>query len=91
MENLKEELLSNNDNLNEQSNDTKQNITTNTTQTTRPGERELTEEDIRLGGKPPLQTVCLLSSGPLISQVTNSLYGIINTIWISKALGDSEL
>lgn len=90
-ENLKEELLSNNDNLNEQSNDTKQNMTANTTQTTRPGERELTEEDIRLGGKPPLQTVCLLSSGPLISQVTNSLYGIINTIWISKALGDSGL
>lgn len=58
---------------------------------TLPEQRDLTEEDIRLGGKPPLQTICLLSVGPLISQLTNALYGIVNSIWISKAIGDSGL
>ncbi|KAK8897543.1 hypothetical protein M9Y10_015499 [Tritrichomonas musculus] len=54
-------------------------------------QRQLTEEDIRLGGKPPLKTICILSSGPLLSQIASALYGVINTIWISKSLGDSGL
>lgn len=53
--------------------------------------KELTEEDIRLGGKPPLKTICYLSAGPLVSQFTSALYGIVNTIWISKAIGDKGL
>lgn len=53
--------------------------------------RTLTDEDIRLGGKPPLQTILSLSSGPLISQFTGAFYGVVNTIWISKALHDDGL
>ena len=52
---------------------------------------ELTPEDLRLGGSAPLKTIFKLSVGPLLSQVTNGLYGVITTIWISKACGDDGL
>lgn len=52
---------------------------------------ELTPEDLRLGGSKPLKTIFKLSVGPLLSQVTNGLYGVITTIWISKACGDDGL
>ena len=48
----------------------------------------LTDEDKRLGGSPALKTTLVLSAGPLISQIASALYGIINTIWISRALGE---
>lgn len=51
----------------------------------------LTPEDLRLGGSKPLKTIFKLSVGPLLSQVTNGLYGVITTIWISKACGDDGL
>lgn len=51
----------------------------------------VTDEDRRLGGKKELPTILILSAGPLISQLTNALYGIINTIWVSKAIGDKAL
>ena len=51
----------------------------------------LTPEDLRLGGSKPLKTIFKLSIGPLLSQVTNGLYGVITTIWISKACGDDGL
>lgn len=92
-ENLKEKLLSK-DGIKENITEVqKSNESTATTSepTFLPNNRELTEEDIRLGGSPPLKTLCFLSTGPLISQVTSALYGVINTIWISKALGDSGL
>lgn len=52
---------------------------------------ELTPEDIKLGGSPPLKTIFKLSVGPLLSQVTNGLYGIIISIWISKTIGEDGL
>lgn len=52
---------------------------------------ELTAEDIKLGGSSPLKTLFRLSVGPFLSQVTNKLYGIITSIWISKACGDDGL
>lgn len=91
-EGLKEELLHNEDNINDITNPaSNNNDNINSNQPTIPEQRELTEEDIRLGGSGPLKTICILSTGPLISQITSALYGVINTIWISKALGDSGL
>lgn len=91
-EELKEELLNNdtnNNNIVDQTKNDHEDI--QSIQPSVPSQRELTEEDIRLGGSGPLKTICILSTGPLISQITSALYGVINTIWISKALGDSGL
>ncbi|OHT07697.1 MatE family protein [Tritrichomonas foetus] len=52
---------------------------------------KISDEDKRLGGSSPLKTICVLSAGPLISQITGALYGVVNTIWISKAIGDAGL
>lgn len=52
---------------------------------------DLKEEYIRLGSRSPLKTILYLSIGPLISQVTNAVYGIVNTIWVSRACGDDGL
>lgn len=49
------------------------------------------DEDKALGGKPPLATLFSLLAGPLLSQVTNAMYGIVNTIWIEKGIGDEGL
>ena len=48
----------------------------------------MNESDKKLGGYPPLITILRLSVGPLLSQVTNALFGMIITIWVSKALGE---
>lgn len=48
----------------------------------------LSEEDIALGSKPPLKTLFILSIGPFISQLTQALFGLIDTIWIQKALSN---
>lgn len=48
----------------------------------------LTDEDIALGMKPPLKTLLILSIGPFVSQLTQALFGLIDTMWIEKALGD---
>ena len=46
---------------------------------------EKNEQEIyRLAGRKPLITICHLMIGPIISQVTGALYGIINSIWVSK-------
>lgn len=52
---------------------------------------ELSDEEIRLGSKGELKTVILLSVGPLISQLAGAMYGVVNTVWISKAIGDQGL
>ena len=41
----------------------------------------------RLGGSPPLKTILKLMVGPVIVQVTGAMYGIISTMWVSKAIG----
>ena len=46
------------------------------------------DENYRLAGRPPLTTLVLLAVGPLISQLVSSLYGIVTTIWVSRALGE---
>ncbi|EAY03031.1 hypothetical protein TVAG_143310 [Trichomonas vaginalis G3] len=46
------------------------------------------DEIYRLAGSPPLITILKLMIGPLCSQITSAMYGIINSIWISKYLGD---
>lgn len=49
------------------------------------------EEIYRLAGRKPLITILHLMVGPVISQVTGALYGIINSIWVSKKLGEQGL
>lgn len=48
-------------------------------------------EVYRLAGRKPLITILHLMVGPVISQVTGALYGIINSIWVSKKLGEQGL
>jgi Na+-driven multidrug efflux pump len=54
------------------------------------GEQDTAKHE-RLAGKSPLQTFLTLSFGPLMSQISGSLYGSINSIWISRALGEIAL
>lgn len=49
------------------------------------------EEIYRLAGRKPLITILHLMVGPVISQVTGALYGILNSIWVSKKLGEQGL
>lgn len=49
------------------------------------------EEKRRLAGRAPLKTMLILMIGPIISQVTGALSGIVNSIWISKVLGETGL
>jgi len=49
---------------------------------------EVSQEYLRLGSKKALPTVLSLSAGPLVSQITTALYGIVDTMWISAAIGD---
>lgn len=48
-------------------------------------------EDYRLGGRSPIVTIFSLLAGPLMSQITNSFYGIVNTLWIERGIGDDGL
>ncbi|EAY02164.1 hypothetical protein TVAG_213630 [Trichomonas vaginalis G3] len=54
-------------------------------------EKNDTGEDYRLGGRSPIVTIFTLLAGPLLSQLINAFYGIVNTIWISKGIGDQGL
>ena len=45
------------------------------------------DEHWRLGGRPPLKTILSLGIGPIISELIGALYGIIDTVWVSVALG----
>lgn len=44
-----------------------------------------------LGGRPPLKTIVDISAGPIIGQIINATYGIITTVYISKAVGSKGL
>ena len=48
---------------------------------------KLSPEDIALGSKPPLKTLLILSVGPFISQLTQALFGFVDTIWVEKGTG----
>lgn len=45
------------------------------------------DEQYRLGGRPPFSTLCHLMIGPLLSQIAQSLYGIMDSFWISRSIG----
>lgn len=49
------------------------------------------DENYRLAGRPPLLTLVVLSVGPMISQFVSSLYGIVATIWVSRAVGETGM
>ncbi|KAK8896480.1 hypothetical protein M9Y10_014380 [Tritrichomonas musculus] len=48
-------------------------------------------EDLRLGGKMPLITLLTLSIGPILSQIISSLFGVFNSIWVTKSIGKQGL
>lgn len=48
-------------------------------------------EQYRLGGRSPLKTLFALLAGPLLSQLTQSIYGIVDSLWISKTHGNFGL
>jgi hypothetical protein len=48
-------------------------------------------ESERLGGRPALRTMLILAAGPLLSNITNSLYGIVDSIWVQRAVGDKGM
>ena len=48
-------------------------------------------EHERLAGRRPLKTVLLLAIGPVLSQLANSVFMLINQLWVARALGDSGL
>ena len=52
---------------------------------------EIDDEGYRLGSKGPLRTILSLIAGPLLSQLCNCFYGILNSYWVSKGIGDSGL
>jgi Na+-driven multidrug efflux pump len=45
------------------------------------------EEAIRLGSRSPARTVIILSMGPLICQMIQALYGVTDTLWVSRTIG----
>lgn len=45
-------------------------------------------DNYRLGGRKPLITILVLMGGPVMLQVCGALYGIISTMWVSKAVGN---
>ena len=82
--NINETLKNNNIYLNEEKKDINCNMNDNNNEF-------FTDEDIRLGSKGPLITLIMLSAGPLLSQISNALYGVVNTFWVGKAIGDDGL
>lgn len=48
-------------------------------------------ESNRLGSDPPFKTICKLTIGPLLAQVTQTFYGLMDSFWISKSIGEKGL
>lgn len=48
-------------------------------------------EQRELGAYPPLRTLLKLTSGPLISQLVLSFYGLMNSFWISRSIGEKGM
>lgn len=49
------------------------------------------DEQTRLGSSKPLPTLIKQSMGPICSQVVTSLYGIVDSFWVSKSIGEKGL
>ena len=48
-------------------------------------------EQYRLGGRPPFQTICRMTIGPLCSQICQSMYGLMDSFWISRTIGQKGM
>lgn len=44
-----------------------------------------------LSGMPALKTLCFLSIGPILNQVSSAIEGIIQTVWVNKAMGKTGI
>lgn len=49
------------------------------------------DEDLRLGFYSPLSTLFRLVGGPILSQITSACYGLVDSMWISKSIGEIGL
>lgn len=56
-----------------------------------PSEIDDNQEQKELGSYPPFRTLCKLTIGPLCSQIVNALYGLMNSFWISKSIGEEGM
>lgn len=45
----------------------------------------------RLSGMPALKTLCFLSIGPILNQLSSAAEGIIQTVWVNKAMGKNGI
>jgi Na+-driven multidrug efflux pump len=45
------------------------------------------EEAMRLGSRTPARTVLILSVGPLLCQMIQALYGVTDTLWVARTIG----
>jgi len=52
---------------------------------------DCSEEYIRLYKPTPLKTITHQSYGPMLSQITSGMYGMVDSIWISKFIGEIGL
>lgn len=50
-----------------------------------------TEEDQRLGIKSPIKTILALSIGPLISQTVQAFYGLADSLWVARTIGQTGI
>ena len=48
----------------------------------------MSREDKLLGERPALLTILLLSVGPLCSQISNTMYGLVSTIWLKNTVSE---
>jgi Na+-driven multidrug efflux pump len=48
-------------------------------------------ESERLGGRPALRTMLVLAAGSFLANLTNSLYGVVDSIWVQRAVGDKGM
>ena len=53
--------------------------------------KQIKDENYRLGGMSPLKTLFALIAGPLLSQLCNAIYGIVNSFWVSTGNGTTGL
>ena len=51
-------------------------------------EPKATREDQILGGRGALSTLLFLAIGPLASQISNSTFGLVNTLWLRNAVNE---
>lgn len=71
--NIKEKLLSNNESKSDDTNASNSNVLSTFNDQKDSSQRQLSEEDVRLGDKPPFKTLAFLSIGPIYSVINNNM------------------